>query len=375
MERKEKVALFFMQDPGGTNNLLPVYWAFKGLCPDVLPVIIASGSAPAILKKLPGTEEMIFKDHHKDIIDVFEEYPDPVLVVTSMDSGVSLGRSAMSVYRDICSTVAATDTPWGRSGSTWKAQEFWPRYLIVNDGACKRVALDIWQGYPPESIVISPWPFLDRFRDFDVTQARAFRAKHCAIENYPIILFAGQVVGTAGVLKQFVEVLNSIPGDHPGDYYVVVRMHKRIYLPEYAAELQACQEALKLLKRNENGRFVADTSDFEMDPINYAARVTVSIHSITLVEKAAVRGYCISVQTPEGLAAYHQDIGEQPPYPPYGDMGICDVVKSPEALRAIIVAALQPGFVNPLAPKQSQVLPIDGKNAQRVAEFLKGLIQ
>lgn len=362
---KEKVALIFIQDPGGVNNVMPVYKEFKAMCPDVLPVIIASGDAPAILKKLPGAEAMVLKDY-KDISDVFDEYPDPILVVASMDSGASLGRNAMPIYCDVCPTVAIPDTPWGRYKSFWRDPEFWPAYLIVNDEVCRRVALDIWQGFPAKNVVISPWPFLDRFQSFDTTQAGEFLAKHCAISNYPIVLFVGQLDGTADVLVRLVEALNATPGN----YYFIPRLHPRAS----EEEQDKCTKALKALKREKNGRLILNTADFGLDPINYAARVTISVHSIALVEKAAMRGYCISLQTQTGLNVYHKDIGMRPERPPYAEMGICDAVWDMQELQVKLHKALQSDFVNPLAPRQAQVLPVDGQNAQRVAQFLRGLI-
>ncbi|PIU01740.1 hypothetical protein COT68_01595 [bacterium (Candidatus Torokbacteria) CG09_land_8_20_14_0_10_42_11] len=343
-----KKVLVVIKDPGGVNNVFPVPRLMRHLPTQFEVKIIAdaNGKAPEILRA-SGEEFEIFYSAE----DVLKKYPYPDLMVTSMDSGESLGRNLVPLLRGKCPTVAMVDSPWGRYEKEWNDPKYRPDWLVVNDQVCADNALKIWTDYDPEKIGIIGWPFLDRYDEFDLQSA-----SRAMVERYgdrPIVLFLGQLEHTHEVLREVCLALKAI-GE---EINFIVRLHPRCS----QKERDACHEVTD----KEFGAVYNETP-MSTSTLIAGSDVTVSMYSLSLIEAAALRRQAISVMTEAGYAAFRGDIGDTLT-PCFGEAGYATEVHN----LAELAVALQEAIKGELF--QDKGLILDGLNAWQVVSFLKGI--
>lgn len=351
----EKNVWFVMKDPGGTNNVLPVALYMRKFWGEYCKIhIIAdqNGKANEVISKyVPQFLEALSPGYCYDILG------SPDLIITSMCSGENLGRSLITEFRDKCTTVAMPDSPWGRYQKEWSDLRYRPGYLIVNDQICKDNALKIWTDYDLDYIKIFGWPYLDQYFDYDVKSARRSVREFCG-SYFPVVTFIGQLDGTSKVLREVILALNAL---NPRASFIC-RLHPRCS----DAEKEECSKVLQEFKGD---KLIVDSSEFDTSTVIAGSTVVVSVYSLSIIEAAALRTPAISVITESGYSMFASDLGNKLK-PCFYDMGCCLEVYN----LAELTVAIQQGIAHELSSRiaclKEQALIIDGKNAERVANFL-----
>lgn len=356
----KKEVWFVMKDPGGTNNVLPVALFMRKkwgeLC-DIRVIADQSGKAEEIIRKAEVGDYL----NAYSMVDL-QHLPRPEIVVTSMCSGESLGRSLVADFglERKTFTIAMPDSPWGRYEKEWNDPQYYPTWLLVNDPSCSMNLQNIWRLYDAEKIKIFPWPFLDKYWKFDSSDAFGTVDEFCGYDRKSVISFLGQLDGTSEVLRETVMALNAI--NMPVNF--VVRLHLRCS----DREKEVCK---KILKEFSSGRSIYTESplDIATSTLIAGSDTVVSVYSLSLIEAAALRKQTISVITEAGYKMFRDDIGEKM-IPDFGNAGYAYEVHNLAEFTIALQKAINGKLRRELLPKQKAALTVDGKNAERVANFI-----
>ena len=356
------------KDPGGTNGVLPVVRDLRSRGIKVL--LIANGKA---IELLGGSEDakidFVAATSTKQLLD---NHVPPRVLLACMSSNGGVGRDLVPLLRrGNCITVALQDF-WGADlWHHWADPTFRPDYIIVNDepvGA--KLVLKAWPEYRPEQVVVTGYPANDKYASINVPSVAArVRAALGLAEDLPIILFGGQSWPTGQVIGEVVDVLNVIGGDA----YFVPRPHPRTK-DDFAKEMAPWQEALARFR----GRLILDWFGQVDTPSLIAAAadhgVVVSIYSTILVEAACLRGNAISVLYPDyGMKKLLDELQGCDDFP-LVELGCARKAVDRDALHRALTAMVFWGKDKLLVAAQEKHFPLDGKNAERAADFITKLI-
>ncbi len=342
------------KDPGGTNGVLPVVKALRAKDHNVL--MIANGKAVELLK---DKEEHVVYDSAEKVL---EENPIPDVAITSMCSNGGVGRDLIPLLRGHAPTVALQDF-WG--GTLWdEFAKVRPDYITTNDQVGKKIIQTAWPDFNPDHIKITGFPALDKYKSVDVAAVtERVRAALGLDENKPIILVGGQADFSGQMLKEVVACLNALGQD----IYLIPRAHPRMK-DNWPEEFGPWNEAVEQLRV---GTVIRDSSACDTPSVIACSSLIISMFSTIQIEAAVLRKPNISVWYPEVERVWYRSTNERMGEFPLVRLGCAAKAENREALQALMARALNGGLG--LRLNQEQNFQLDGKNAERVADFVESL--
>jgi hypothetical protein len=178
--------------------------------------------------------------------------------------------------------------------------------------------------------------------------------------DFPIVVFADQLQGSAQTLSALVHALNNFPRG----VYLVLLKHGRMSMnsPEEEAPWN------KAVSEFTNG-VVLQKGDFSTDEWSASCDVMVSMTSTVLATAGYFRKECVSVLLPEVNKLEGLGLDGLP----MEKLGTCAVARSQNEIETLIVKALSQDGLG-LRKNQEKHFKLDGKSASRVADVVESLL-
>lgn len=353
--------VFVCKDPGGTANLLPVFDEMKTResC-----ILIADGNAKESLKGVRDFET--FDSCH----GVLRLIPQPAALITSMCSRGGIGRDLIPHLKGKCQTIALQDFWGGGLWNDWSMLRFRPNYIVVNDRIGKNIVKQAWPEYRNIQIKIFGYPALDAYSSYNRRTAREILYKKLAIPtDHKVVLYTAQLQGAAYTMY---EILCALRGQWGDCVDFIPRLHPRT-ITDAPEEYRTLNQAL--MHRLGHLSILPFTDILSRKELIGAADIVISEYSTTLVEAAAIRSTPISVLYPnEGMRRFRRSMGNALDEFPLVSLGCAAKAEDRTQLCCLIDTALhKPQKLN-LQASQRKHIHVDGKNAQRVADFVLSLV-
>ena len=359
------------KDPGGMNVILGVHKLFPEMLPDKEVKIFSNGASVKLLtergvKHTPvETAADVFR-----IADMFTATP-PELLITDMSSDGGLGRL---LVKSVAARTIAIQDFWGaRLNIEFKDELYWPDYILVPDAVGKELVLGSWKGYREEDVRITGWIAFDNLASMNQPALREkLRGRFELKENWPVVVFVGQIDGTAGTFEETVQALNLI--GRP--VYLLPRWHPRVQ-KDGPAEHEAC---LKLMGELRAGRII-DTNnvpyaEFPSDEIVAASDVVTGMFSTDLAKAAQLKKEVISVLYPElGLARF-KSLTKLEKFP-LVELGCAVMAQNQDELKYYLRHAIDSESAFPgldCGPDQEKHFPCDGMSAKRAMKEIISIL-
>jgi hypothetical protein len=321
--------------PGDANNVLPVARYLREIGQEVVLVATEPTAADIFIR------EKSFFRMYWSAATVMKEIPDPSAVLTGMGSFQVLG-DLIADYRDgEIRTVTLLDPGDGGMAKEWIDIRYEPGIVCVNDQDAKeRIMRSLI--VPEPFVVVTGSPAFDRYVGYEAEEVSVeVRKKLGMTEDWPVVLYAGQLEGTSAYLYKVISALNTL------EYvYFMVRKHPRM---ETDGKLEILPWQTAMMSIDKTRVTIIDTSSYQdIQPLIAAADVVVAQNSTVLVEAALLRKAAIAQDNNFWLARCKCAI-----VAPRSD----DLY---EALRACFDGKLL------IRRIQERHLIIDGKSAERV---------
>jgi len=351
-----------VKDPGGMAGVLPVV---DKLQEDGLSVLLIANGKAVELFAAQGREHFTASNASQ----VMRKYEKPKLYLTSMCSRGGVGRDLIPFLKGEVPTIALQDA-WGSLlKSDWADPTYWPDYIVTNDVVGKRIILERWSGFSPDHVLVTGFPALDKYVpfNFNVAGVGGKVREDLGLSKLPIVLFAGQGVGSAHALGELVKALNEIEGR----FYLLPRSHPRI-ATDFPSEIGPWLQALAGFR----GKHIRGADDYTMQQLLAAVAqwgFVVSMYSTTLLEAAAWRIPAISMLFPgegRGLEAMQKSLSLDK-YP-LAELGAVASASNYDELRNVLRRAFYD--LLGLRPLQERHVVVDGQNARRVVDAVKQLM-
>lgn len=346
------------KDPGGTAGVMPVVRSLRVSGNEI--VLFANGKAVELLKK--ADERFVVCESTDEIL---KEFGKPEVLLTSMCSEGGIGRDLVEVLAGEASIVALQDYWGARLWTAWADSKYRPDFICVNDEVGRNIVLDAWPEFPHDCVKITGYPALDRYYGYDAAAVSIQVREKLGLKHLPVVLFGGQLKGTGEMLGELVAALNELGMP----VCLIPRFHPRMKdnAPE---EVSGCESALASFNREQ---IIADTSAFDTQSLIAASDVIVSGSSTILVEAATIRKQNISVLYPDcGMAEFVRETGGGIAESPIVSLGCSSKATNRNDLKIL----LQASFENKLDQREAQekAFQLDGKNAERIANFVASLL-
>ncbi len=287
----------------------------------------------------------------------------PSIYLTSMcEKALSEAVGHVRTALPDCAIIAVQGLWENGLDESWPSPECRPDYIVVNDEVGKELIAKAWVGFPQDRIKVIGFPNLDIYAGFD--WKRVSQETHTRLgmtESRPIVFFVGQIKHTIQDLLEVIRALNTI-GQR---VYFVARPHPRMeqQIPGSTAQWE------KALQDFSAGVLV-DTSSETTEAVTAASDVVISAYSTVLVEAALLRKETISVLFPErGAKNFRELTGLE-------EFSLVALGCAAKAVNASEVSSLLRKALSStlgLREAQERHLRTDGKNAQRIADFIQGL--
>lgn len=345
------------KDPGGMAGVLPVVKKLREMGQEVL--FIANGKSAELLQ---GKAEFVVYDKIESLL---AENPPPKVLITSMCSGGGVGRDLVPLLRGKTKVIALQDFWGARLWTDWADPKFRPDYICVNDVVGKRIVPDAWPDFGDDQIIITGYPAQDVYAGFDLKAASAKARSLLDLPDKPIILFGGQLKKSGEALAELVTVLNEIGKD----VCLIPRGHPRMKdnAPE---EMPKWEQALLSFR---SGTLIADSSACDPQSLIAASDIVVSMYSTMLVEAAVLRKQNISLLYPEvGMQDFLKETGGGMKEFPLIELGCSAKATNRQKLLQYVKQALDSDLG--LKPAQEQSFKVDGRNAERVVQFVRDVM-
>lgn len=349
------------KDPGGTNGILAVVKELKKMGLRTLEV--ANGKA---VEMLEGTTFL-----NASCPEAVVEWLNPDVVLTSMCSDGGIGRDLVPILRGKKPVVALADNWAPRLVDSWQDPRFRPNYICVNDEIGASLVVKAWPDFDKTRIKTTGFPMLDNYagRGQNTLEARERVSKKLGLDNnWPIIVCpVGILNGASIMLREVISVLEEIDEN----VYFIPRCHPRMAqnAPE---EVELWSKALERYSRN---GLVANSSACNTPEILEAADVVISEFSTVLLEASVLRKATIAAfYLPVARKTFHDEFGGLMKEPPFMTLGLTYNPKDTGELKNAIESALSKGPANMQIQGKFIRDHVDGKNAQRVAEFVNSLL-
>lgn len=354
-----------VKDPGGTNGVLPVTRVLReSFGYDVR--LIANGSAVNILSQTQENYEVLCSAE-----EVYRRYPSPKAMLTSMCSAGGVGRDLVPILRGLCPTIAFHDYWGGYLFTDWRDPKYRPDFFVVNDQLDANIVMRAWPDYGEDQLVVTGYPMFDQYAaKYDMATLLDEVSDKLGIEaaSKPIVLFpCGLHKGASIFLTEVIEVLNELGQD----IFFFPRCHPRMAknAPE---EVGLWASALQKFR---GGTLVADSLACTTPNMIRASSVVLSDYSTTLLEAILVRKPNISICYLEEVQNdYRVAVGKSidlMPDPPFVTLGCSAKAKDRICLGQQILDALNGNLG--LSDAQEKHFPLDGKNAERAAKFIRSV--
>lgn len=342
------------RDVGGTNALIPVMDLLKTKY-KIRWIAQENGRGKEVLESLGYNFDIFSYDR------LFQDKNTPNLVVSSMcsDAGHSLAR----FLKGICPIVAIQDQWTAGLNDVWINEEYQPDFVLVNDEFDKSLVLKAWFGINPHSIVVTGYPALDKYARFEIQAIKTrVRTKLLLIDDKPVVLFAGQWQQTGHALGELVRALNEIGRE----VYLVARIHPAMKdnAPE---ELPLWERALAEF----HSGVVVDSSYLDISDVLAASDAVLSMYSTILTEAAVLKLPNIAILYPGYGQKVYRETAKLEEYPMVSS-GCTAMARDYAELRDLVYRALSSGLG--LCAAQEKTFRLDGKNAERAADFISRLI-
>jgi hypothetical protein len=250
---------------------------------------------------------------------------------------------------------------------------FRPDYITVNDHVGKESVKTSWKEFPEENIIITGYPALDRYARLDSRAAEtAVRQGLDIPEDMPIVLYCGSVsedssrgmVPEGCALGEVIRALNSLDRN----VCLITREHPRMRMVESAEDITLWEEVHRTFTK---GRLIRDIpSDIRLRLA--AARVTISMSPTIPGEVAALRGQHIFMLYPKMRERFEAESGGLFKEPPLVSLGCSAAARNQEELRRLLRQALTADLG--LREHQERYVRLDGKNTERVVNFIESLL-
>ena len=352
------------KDPGGTNGVLPVIKELRAQFLEALPV--ANGKAVEILNA--SKTPFFHAPNPEDLLAWF----DLCAVLTSMCSEGGTGRNLIPLLKDKTKhgqripVIALQDFWGGRLWTEWADPKFRPDYICVNDQIGADIVLRAWPDFQKENVLITGFPAMDKYVHVDIVNTKlAVKSTLGLSEDRPLVFYAGQIEREGELINEVVKVLNEINSD----IYFLPRQHPRMKnnAPE---ELPKWDSALA----NFRGGILIDSSPCDTPSVTMAADLVMSTFSTVNVEATCLRKNNISILYPElGMQLFKKEL-PQLNESPLVELGCSAKATDREELTDLIEKSLANVNGLGLQEAQEQHFPLDGRNAQRVAEFIHTIL-
>lgn len=264
---------------------------------------------------------------------------------------------ALSLRASISCPIFVVQDQWGASLAQWNDSR--PDFIFVNDEIDRSFTLNIWNGYDPNRVIITGYPITDRYAAFDVEKSRNKVKSTLEGFNLPMVLLTGQWWESGHLACETVRALNEINKD----VCLIARSHPAIKdrSPE---EIPIWEKALRDFKC---GNLIDNSSSLQISDLIASSTVVISMFSTTLFEAAILRIPNIAVLYPDhGLALYRRVTGFDK-YP-MTELGCSALAYDFNSLKLALERGMD-GSLD-LELNQKKHLTIDGKNTERVAEFI-----
>jgi len=344
-------ALVFSRDVGGTRGLIPVVKILQERKFEIKWVAQEDGGGKDILSA-QGIKHCYIKSP--------QDIKCPDLIVSSACSGQ--GVEAVRFFNSAKSVVVQDQR--GAGLKNW-SEGSRPSFIFVNDNIDVEITFNAWRGYKSSQIIISGYPALDSYADFNTARSRNKIYDLFKIDDgKPAVLFAGVWWETGHAISELVESLNALSED----VYLIPRLHPGMK-DETPEELPLWEESLAKFRG-----VLIDTHAPGVDirDLISVSNLVVSIFSTVLTEAAILRKPNIAILYPDrGMKIYRRLTGLN--YYPMVSLGCTDIACN----RIELMEKLQKGISGSLDLSESQgkVFKCDGKNSERIADFIEDIIQ
>lgn len=348
-----------MKDPGGTNAMWPVVEELRKRRHSIIP--IAHGKAIELLaiKKVSfiAAQNLAFKQEF--LMNL------PEIYITSMCSEGGIGRDLIHIFRSISIPTIAVQDYWGGAALTdFKNPIHWPNVVCAQDELAAEMILDAWPGYKQKygRIEITGQPAFDALITLDTptTKSKTRKMLGCT-QEWPVILYAGQLQWSAVTLTNLIKAINRL--QFP--VYLLPTKHPRMAINDPEEET-SWNEALA---RFNNG-IILDKQSLSTDQCVAASDVVVSMTSTILATGAYLRKECIAYLPPEIFESELGSYGYK--FLPMAKLGSCAVAENQLDLDSLLETALSKK-PDPLGLRRHQEknFKTDTKSASRVADVIE----
>jgi hypothetical protein len=360
-----------VKDTGGANGVIKVvnYLSKKGCPVD----FVVNGAALKIkeVQQYPHLKE-------SDPTRVLEHFGLPRVFITSMCSFGGVGRDLVPLLRTYnIPTVALQDAAGARlkEADSWGDAQFRPDHIIVNDAVGTRLVLEAWPEFPRHAIHELGFPVLDDLAGFDATGAAAQQVKKYELDARPVVYFSGQLQGTPETLDEIVDVLY----ERAAPIQFILGKHRRVHdeevnkkYPGLGERIEAAYARATMLKGQ--GARVLDNTTWPETPLIAACDLVLGMYPTAFQDAVMLRKLAIAIMYPQlGRAGIVADTGGLLTRHPLCELGAVVEVHDKEELRSALAAAFDGDLGERLRPMQEQALKADGKNAERIGEFVLSL--
>lgn len=348
----------YCADPGDADVILPIV---ARLNKEKEIILIAKNVAAKMAR-----EKGLALETHCEADSVIEKHKLPELFITGMCSQDKVSRHLIQKLRKAKVPTVALQDFWGsRLKKKWNPKKYRPTFICVNDEVGKKIVKKAWPDYYDRKIKIFGYPSLDKFYGYKVDTEK-LKQQLGLTEDWPIVLFAGQIDQTGKVFYDLVSALNIL--GQP--VYLLPRQHPRWDTDALDIDKIFWGRSIKSFKA---GKIINTKKIKNIDPLIMLSTVTLSIFSTVLVNAAVLHKPNISILFPKTgmkkfLSMTDGIIDEFP---------LVDLNCSAKATnRGELKEMLSLSFENKLGLEKNQesVFKIDGKNTQRISDWLLSLI-
>lgn len=347
---------FVCRDVGGANTLLPVANLLREKH-QIRWIAQENGRGKDILKN--SSQDFEFYSSLSAISAISKG---PVAaVVSSMCS--TAGQDLARFFKGLCPIITIQDQWTAGLHDVWADPKHRPDYVLVNDELDKAFVLRAWPGFDVNRVSVTGYPALDKYANLDVQDAKT-RVKNTLSlsDDKPVILFAGQWWQTGHAITELVRALNELGRN----IYLIARPHPAMK-DNTPDEVPLWERALAEFR---SGTLV-DSSFCGISDVIAASDLVLSMYSTTLNEAAILRLPNIAILYPDHGLKVYIEVAKSDDYPMVS-LGCTAKAGNYEELRGLIRTALTSDLG--LRPAQERTFQLDGKNAQRAADFISSLI-
>ena len=356
--------LAVMKDPGGIQAVMPVVEILRQLGMKVL--LVANGKAAEVL---PGQEEgVMIYNTSEEALERINPFPD--LLITSICTGGGIGRDLVPLVRQRhpqAKVVAIQDSWSGGLFKEWNDLRYRPDFIFVNDDVGANLVKKAWPDFDSDRIKTLGYALLDQYASIDqVAIQKSARKKLGLSGDKPVILYCGQTVASGQTLYELIQSINDIQHH----CYLMPRQHPRMATDAAPIETEYWHKA----EYTATYPLLISSTICTATEAIVASDLVTGMFSTMLMEAACLQKPVVSIMYPELGQSWFETIssGRETKYP-LESLGACSTTRNPKQLRKVLEVFFRDGTLHQeLAQKNA--FRLDGKNAERIAEFVYSLV-